>query len=65
MRIGLHAPTGAQRAARARDCRPGGSFFTAVQEQLGLELDAQHAPGEVFVIDSAEPLWSANITSAC
>ena len=32
----------------------GGSLFTAVQEQLGLKLEAQRAPVDVLVIYSAE-----------
>jgi len=31
------------------------SIFTAVEEQLGLKLDAQAAPFEVLVIDSVQP----------
>ncbi|HEY4380031.1 MAG TPA: TIGR03435 family protein [Acidobacteriaceae bacterium] len=33
------------------DAPPG--LFTAVQEQLGLKLEAVHAPADVFVIDAA------------
>jgi uncharacterized protein (TIGR03435 family) len=31
------------------------TIFTALREQLGLELESQHAPVDVLVIDSAEP----------
>jgi bla regulator protein blaR1 len=43
------APT---QPASADDSRP--SIFTAVQEQLGLRLEAQRGPVEVLVIDHAE-----------
>jgi len=48
-----------QWAANGRDVQPaaatpsdGPSLFTAIQEQIGLRLDATKAPVEVLVIDS-------------
>ncbi len=35
----------------------GPSIFTAIQEQLGLELESQKAPVEVLVIDHIERPW--------
>ena len=52
--LGLRqAPPG---AAGASELTPEGlSLFTALQEQLGLRLEATRGPVEVIVIDGAEP----------
>lgn len=52
--VGLEsAPPG---SAGASELRPDGvSLFTALQEQLGLRLQASRAPVEVMVVDQAEP----------
>jgi uncharacterized protein (TIGR03435 family) len=34
--------------------RAGGSFFTAVQEQLGLKLESTKGPVETIIIDHVE-----------
>jgi uncharacterized protein (TIGR03435 family) len=34
----------------------GPTLFAALQDQLGLKLDAKRAPVEVLVIDRIEPL---------
>lgn len=39
---------------RAADTDPAPSLFTAVQQQLGLKLDAVKAPSTVFIIDHVE-----------
>jgi uncharacterized protein (TIGR03435 family) len=41
-------------AADAPIASDGPSFFTAIQEQLGLKLEARKAPVEFLIIDSVE-----------
>lgn len=50
------APTslGAANTSAMPAAPPGPSIFTALQEQLGLKLEAQKAPVEVIVIDHVE-----------
>jgi bla regulator protein blaR1 len=50
--LGLNIPTGATANLQAFSDSP--ALLTALQEQLGLRLDAQRGPVEVLVIDSAE-----------
>jgi uncharacterized protein (TIGR03435 family) len=46
-------PPGVPNPAAPTDSNTPG-FFTAIQEQLGLKLDAQRGPMDVIVIDHAE-----------
>jgi uncharacterized protein (TIGR03435 family) len=49
-------PPGAFANGQAPQIDPNGpSIYTALQEQLGLKLDAQRGPVEMLVIDSVEP----------
>lgn len=48
------SPAGSGPDAAAPPPGDGASLFTAVREQLGLRLEAQRAPLEVFVVESAQ-----------
>jgi uncharacterized protein (TIGR03435 family) len=42
------------------DAAPGPSLFTALNEQLGLRLEARKGPVEILVVDSAEKVPTEN-----
>ena len=47
-------------AGEAHDDADAPSLFTALQEKLGLKLDAQKGPVDQYIIDHAEKVPSEN-----
>ena len=59
--MGAHEPPpGGPAAGKMDDDATGPSIYTAVQEQLGLKLDARKAPLDVLTIDSVEKIPTEN-----
>jgi uncharacterized protein (TIGR03435 family) len=48
------------RPAESAEDATAGSIFSAVQEKLGLKLDARKSPAEILVIDHAEKIPTEN-----
>jgi uncharacterized protein (TIGR03435 family) len=46
--------------ARDTDLRPGASIFTALQEQLGLKLEARQVTVKILIVDHVDRVASAN-----
>jgi uncharacterized protein (TIGR03435 family) len=60
MRMGPPPGGGGDDAVQHREDSDAASLFTAIQEKLGLKLDPQKAPVDVYVIDHAEKVPTEN-----